>query len=201
MNKFIKALFIIATVFLTACSSSDAANSVAANDDDSSEVKMKILIAYFSNTGTTKGIAESAANSLSGDYETTLFEIQAKEPYTSADLNYNNDNSRANGEQNSDTARPEIANILKDADKYDAILLGYPIWWGKAPRIILTFLEEYDFSEKKIIPFCTSGSSSINGSIDEIKAAEPNATILKGKRFEANESENEIGDWFKELLR
>lgn len=163
--------------------------------------KAKILVAYFSCTGNTKAIAEKAAKSLGDDYEVTLFEIEAKEPYSTADLDYNNNSSRANQEQNNGQTRPEIAKDLNGLENYQAVLLGYPIWWSRAPRVILTFLEKYDFSGKKIAPFCTSGSSPISGSISELGTSATNSQILEGKRFESGANETSVGDWFKNLLK
>ncbi len=196
---------------VTAAETNDA-NSETANDslsDDKNTTttegnltdgKTKVLITYFSNTGNTKGIAETAAAELDDSYIVTIFESQAEVPYTSADLNYNDDNSRANKEQNDGKIRPEVAGTLENANKYDVILVGYPIWWGKAPRIMLTFLETYDFSDRKIAPFCTSGGSSITGSIPEIRDAAPQSTILEGRRFTADASADEVGSWFKSIM-
>ncbi len=114
----------------------------------------KILVAYFSATGNTRPVAEKAAEVTGGD----LFEIVPAQPYTAADLNYNTD-CRANAEQNDPGARPAIANAVEDMGQYDTVLIGYPIWWGRAPKIIHTFLETYDLSGKTVAAFCTSGSS------------------------------------------
>ena len=101
----------------------------------------RVLVVYFSCTNTTKGVAEHVA-SVTGS---GMYRIEPKEPYTSADLDYNNSSSRANREQNDSSARPVIANSLESLSDYDVIFIGYPIWWGKAPKIIFTFLESYDF--------------------------------------------------------
>lgn len=148
-----------------------------------------ILVAYFSATGTTETVAKSIQSVLGSD----IYEITPAMPYTSADLNYNSD-CRANREQNDDSARPEISGSIENIEQYDAIFLGYPIWWGKAPKIIYTFLESYDLSGKTIIPFCTSGSSGIGTSVGEIKSLEPNASVNDGRRF-SDSSESTVKEW------
>lgn len=120
--------------------------------------------------------------------------IQPEQPYTSADLDYNSD-CRANTEQNDAAARPAIAAPVPNVADANTIYLGYPIWWGKAPRIILTFLDGADTAGKTIIPFCTSGSSPISGSIAEIQAAAPSASWKEGRRFSASASQQEIDSW------
>lgn len=148
-----------------------------------------ILVAYFSATGTTETVAKSIQSVLGAD----IHEITPAMPYTSEDLNYSSD-CRANREQNDDSARPEIVGSIENIEQYDAIFLGYPIWWGKAPKIIYTFLESYDLSGKTIIPFCTSGSSGISTSVSEIKSLEPDAAVNEGKRF-SDSSESTVKEW------
>ena len=115
------------------------------------------LVIYFSRTGNTEKISQYLVELTGAD----SYVIEAAVPYTDADIKYQDDNCRANKEQNDKTVRPEIANPIESIDSYDTIFLGYPIWWGQEPRIIDTFLESYDFSDKTVIPFCTSGSSGI----------------------------------------
>lgn len=136
----------------------------------------KVLVAYFSATGSTRPVAEKVAEVSGGD----LFEIIPAQPYTAADLNYNCD-CRANAEQNDPDARPVIANAVEDMAQYDAVLIGYPIWWGKAPKIIHTFLETYDLSGKTVATFCTSGGSGHEDGT--IRGYEPDATWRTGQRF------------------
>lgn len=151
----------------------------------------KTLVAFFSATGTT----ETLANKIIETTDADSFKIIPKEPYTSADLAYSNSQSRATVEQQQNTnTRPEIENEIETLNSYDTILIGYPIWWGKCPRIILTFLETYkdDLKGKTIIPFCTSGSSSIGGSLSEIKNALPESVVKDGFRGTANMTEEQI---------
>ncbi len=154
----------------------------------------KIAVIYFSATGITKGVAEKIANVTNSD----IIEIMPKDKYTSSDLNYENDNSRANKEQNSSSARPEIANDI-DVDKYDIIYLGYPIWWGDIPKIILTFLDTNNLDGKTIIPFCTSGSTDVSQSQSTLESYNRNIKWLKGKRFSSSVSEKELTEWIKKL--
>ncbi|MCH5238371.1 MAG: NAD(P)H-dependent oxidoreductase, partial [Muribaculaceae bacterium] len=112
----------------------------------------KILVAYFSATGTTKHVAEELAEIM----KATLFEIKPETPYTSADLDWRDDNSRSSVEMHDATSRPAIKDTVKDIEKYDVVFIGYPIWWYVAPTIINTFLESYDFAGKKIVLFATS---------------------------------------------
>ena len=120
----------------------------------------KVLVAVFSASGVTKRVGHEIARISGGDF----FEIVPAEKYTNADLNYMNSRSRSSVEMNDPSARPEIANKVSDMDSYDNVIIGFPIWWGVAPRIIETFLESYDFSGKTIIPFCTSGGSGVGRS-------------------------------------
>ena len=120
----------------------------------------KTLVAVFSASGVTKRVGEKIAEVAGGDF----FEIVPKEKYTSADLNYMNKSSRSSIEMNDPSSRPEIAGTVADMASYDTVVIGFPIWWGAAPRIIETFLESYDFSGKTIIPFCTSGGSGVGRS-------------------------------------
>ena len=124
----------------------------------------KILVAYFSATGTTRKVSEEIARLSGGD----LFEIEAKEPYTVEDLNWMDAKSRSTLEMKDASARPAISRMVENIEEYDMIFLGYPIWWGAAPRIIDTFLESCDFSGKTIYPFCTSGGSGIGRSDESL---------------------------------
>ena len=164
--------------------------------DSRSKENTDILVAYFSCTGTTKPLAEYAAGYLNAD----LYEIKAETPYTSEDLDYNASSSRANKEQDDAGARPAISGKVEDMDKYQTVVLAYPIWWGEAPRIISTFLESYDFSGKTVVPFCTSHSSGIGSSDKNLHSLVADSTEWKdGKRFAAGTSEKEITEWLSGL--
>ncbi len=152
----------------------------------------KIAVIYFSATGTTKKVAEYIQNTTNSD----LIEIIPKEKYTDSDLNYENNNSRANKEQNDSKARPEIKNTI-NTDNYDIIYLGYPIWWGDVPKIILTFLDNHNLNGKTVIPFCTSGSSPISNSLNTLKNYNSDINWLDGKRFSSNTTQDEISSWIK----
>ena len=156
-----------------------AANSAAETAPETIDATdPRTLIAYFSCTGTTRAAAEQLAALLDAD----LVEILPETPYTSDDLNYNSD-CRANREQNDPDARPALAAAAPDLSGYDTVLLGYPIWWGTMPKIINTFIESCDFSGKLVLPFCTSGSSSISQSVSALQDALPSADVRDGLRM------------------
>ena len=137
-----------------------------------------VLVAYFSATGNTERAAQLVAEATGG----TLHEITPVEAYTSNDLNWHDENSRSSVEMNDAKARPGIVkNLFGAAADYDVVYLGYPIWWNQAPRVINTFLETYDFSGKTIIPFATSGGSSIDNSAKELQKAYPGIKWGKGQ--------------------
>lgn len=157
----------------------------------------KVLVAYFSATNNTKGIAEKIAAATSGD----LFPIEAQVPYTAADRNYNDPASRTQVEQRDDTLRPEITGTVSNLDDYSVIFLGYPIWNGKAPKVIYTFLENSgDWSGKTIVPFCTSGSSPIGSSAMNLYSLiSEEANWLDGSRFSAGASQETVTSWVESL--
>lgn len=136
-------------------------------DPDKNSDNCKILVAYFSATGNTESVAQKLAEGLGAD----IYEIVPEIPYTDADLNYGDSSTRATMEQNDPTARPAISGSVESIEKYDIVFIGYPIWWGEAPRIMNTFIESYDFSGKTLVPFCTSGSSSFGNSDSALKLA------------------------------
>lgn len=169
--------------------------SVNASAAESSK-KQKVLVVYFSATGTTKSAAKKVKNATDGK----LYEIKAAKPYTDEDLDYNNDNCRANTEQKDDTVRPEVKGKVKNIRKYDVIFIGYPIWWGKEPMIVRTFLESYNLKGKKIVPFCTSGGSGIAGSMKGIKAAAKGANVVKGRDL-TDASLKSVKKWAKAKMK
>lgn len=159
------------------------------------QVEGKTLIAYFSATNNTEGIANHLNTLLDAD----LYEIVPETPYTEADLDWHDSSSRTTLEMNDAAARPAISGSVEDMDGYDTIFLGYPIWWGEAPRIICTFLESYDFNGKTIVPFCTSGSSGIGSSADNLHTLTDGAEWMEGHRFSAGASESDVQSWVDSL--
>lgn len=159
-----------------------------------SESENDTIVVYFSRTNNTEKIAEHIIDITNAD----SYEIEAAVPYTDADIRYQDNNCRANKEQNDKTVRPEIAEPITSIDSYDVVFIGYPIWWGEEPRIIDTFLESYDFSDKTVVPFCTSGGSGISVSEKNIANLIPIGNQLEGKRFSASASQSEIESWVKE---
>ena len=137
----------------------------------------KTLVAYFSPTGTTARAARNLARLLGAD----VYEIRPAEPYTGADLNWTNKHSRSTLEMQDASSRPQLADHEADIAAYDRVFLGFPIWWGTAPRIVNSFLEAYDFSGKTIVPFATSGGSGISGAEKRMKTICPAADWQRGK--------------------
>ena len=155
----------------------------------------KKLVAYFSASGTTRKAAEMIAEAAAAD----LYEIVPKQQYSKADLNWMDKKSRSSVEMSDKTSRPEISDTDASIDKYDEIILGFPIWWYVAPTIINAFLESYDFSGKKIVLFATSGGSGFGNTVSELKSSAPDAVIVEGKVFKKTTKE-EIADWVKRIL-
>lgn len=160
-------------------------------DTDETPGGPRVLVAYFSATGSTATVAEYIAGTLGAD----LHEIVPEEPYTSGDLDWNDPTSRVNGEHDDPGLRPAIAGEAVDLSGYDTVFLGYPIWWGEAPDILRTFLEETDLSGKTVIPFCTSSSSGLGSSAETLQAFAPNANWLDGRRFPSRASQADVSEW------
>ena len=170
---------------------SDTANDdTSAKDNDPSEGG-KILVAYFSATNNTEGVAQKLAEGLGAD----IYEITPEQPYTDEDLDYNDSGSRSSVEMNDPSARPAISGTVANMEQYDVVLIGYPIWWGEAPRIMSTFIESYDFSGKTMAAFCTSASSGFGSSDQALRSAASGATWLEGERFSASASQEDILAW------
>ena len=174
----------------------DAQNATTAGSTDSATEGVsngnKTLVVYFSATGTTKGVAQMIANAAGAD----TYEILAAQPYTEADLNWNDKSSRSTTEQNDKSARPEIGSEKLNLDSYSTIYIGYPIWWGEEPRIMDTFVESYDFTGKTMIPFCTSGGSGIGSSGKNLEQNAGTGKWLEGERLSAD---SDIAAWIKGL--
>ena len=154
----------------------------------------KILVAYFSASGVTKKVAEKLAALVNAD----IHEIKPKVPYTKADLNWMDKKSRSSVEMNDKTFRPEIVKEDLNLSSYDTILLGFPIWWYVAPTIINTFLENYDFSGKRIVLFATSCGSGFGNTIKELKPSVADAEIVEGKILN-RASDDQLKEWIAGL--
>ena len=153
------------------------------------------LVVVFSATGTTKGVAEKIAKVIGAD----LYEIIPAEPYTDADLNWNDRSSRSTKEQNDKNARPAIGSEKLDLTGYTTIFIGFPIWWGEEPRIMDSFVESYDFTGITLIPFCTSGGSGIGRSGPNMEALAKSGAWLDGRRLSGNVSESDLQSWIDGL--
>lgn len=156
----------------------------------------KLLVAYFSASGTTKAVAEKLAKETEAD----LFEILPEIPYTTADLDWRNKNSRSSVEMNDIHCRPAIHSKAENMNQYDTVFIGFPIWWYREPSIIDTFIESYDFNGKTIIPFATSGGNEMGSSGKNMSELAPNANVMEGKRFPSNISGSELAGWAEKLL-
>ncbi len=179
----------------TEASSQPEGSTPAENSEAPGENGEKILIAYFSATHNTEGVAHHLEEILDAD----LYEIVPEIPYTSDDLNYNDSSSRSSREMDDPDVRPAISGGVEDMEQYHVIFLGYPIWWGEAPRIVNTFLESYDLTGKTIAPFCTSGSSPLGSSAEKLQELAAGAEWLEGRRFSGGASADDVQAWVDHL--
>lgn len=194
---------ILMTLTFAACGGAETANTAPKSSSEKSAVKddkpqatSKTLVAYFSCSGNTKKLAETTAKAIGAD----IYEIRPEKSYTAEDLNYNDESTRATREQKDDNARPALADKNANIEAYDTVILAYPIWWGQAPRILDTFVENYDFSGKTVIPMCTSGGSGIGTSGDYLKKiARGNGDWKNGKEFGRSATEGEIKSWLDSI--
>lgn len=205
MKKRILFLFAcLLLVSLTACggetatpeatpTEEESATSEAAETTSSDEADS--LVVYFSATGNTEAVARLLAETQGAD----LQEIVPAEPYTEDDLNYNDDLSRANSEQNDANSRPAIAGSMENVEQYDIVYVGFPIWWGNMPKILYTFFDTYDLTGKTIVPFCTSGSSGIEEAVRVIADMEPDATITEGLRTDTSQMATDVPAWLESI--
>ena len=154
----------------------------------------KVLVAYFSATGTTAGVAEKLASATGGE----LYAIVPEKAYTSADLDWGNDKSRSSVEMKDPKARPALKGAVKDLDGYDVVFIGYPIWWDAAPRVINTFIESHDLKGKRLIPFATSGSSGIEESVKALRKSYPELKWSDGRLLN-RASDATIQEWIDKL--
>ena len=154
-----------------------------------------VLVAYFSASGVTAGVAKKLADVAGAD----LYEIAPEQVYTKADLNWMDKESRSSVEMNDRSARPGIATKVENMDQYDTVFVGFPVWWYREPSIIDTFMEAYDFGGKTVVPFCTSGSSGIGDTYKNLQELAPGATVVEGKRLAKGVSESDLSAWVKEF--
>lgn len=194
MKNFIIMSAVSAGMLISGCGN----HSVKSGDDSikadtSMPENSKILIAYYSATGTTAKAAEKIADAVDG----VLYEITPEHPYSDADLDYENEKSRSAVENNNPEMRPAIKLGL-DIAPYDTVYLGFPVWWDKAPLVIYTFLDSYDFSDKKIVVFATAHSSGLVPSFEKLKAAYPQYDITAGEILNVS-SKDTFDSWIKSL--
>ena len=187
MYKILLSLAAALAICFTACAQKKEKQSMDSNSS-------KTLVAYFSATGTTARAARSIADITGGE----LFEITPQQPYTGAGLDWNDRQSRSSVEMNNAQSRPSLKTKKADIAGYDVVFIGYPIWWNLAPRIINTFIESHDLKDKVVIPFATSGGSSISNSISELKKAYPDLDWKEGKLLNRI-SDDAIKNWIDSI--
>ena len=198
MKKFSALLVVAMALMLGACHSNQNNNEGDGSAANDSTVKTT-LVAYF--TASELRNTERVAKNLAKVTDADLFEIVPALAYTTEDLDWKDEGSRSTIEMKDSTARPEISVKVENMDQYTTIYIGFPIWWYTAPRIINTFLEQYDLTGKTIIPFATSGGSEIGNSGEDLKkASAPNANwILPGKVLNGNPSVEFLKVWVDSL--
>jgi len=182
-------ILLVTAILATACNAKPQAEK---KDTKIMNPNAKTAVVYFSATGNTKHVAENLAKATGAD----IYEIKPAVPYTDADLNWRDSNSRSSVEMNDKSSRPEIVKSNLNISEYDTIFLGFPIWWGTAPRVVQTFLEGQNFANKTIILFATSGSSGMGSTDDDLKpSVDASAKIIKGKTLNGNPSVEELKTW------
>ena len=183
MKKIAIMLVALLTMNLSACS----------QNNKKEDKGMKVLVAYFSASGVTKGVAQQLAEVTGG----TLHEIKPTQPYTDADLDWRDKQSRSSVEMQDKKSRPAITDKLTNMQDYDVIYVGFPIWWYTCPTIINTFMEAYDFKGKTVIPFATSGGSSIKKAYDDLSGTYPNINWKAGKLLNGM-TKKELEEWVRD---
>lgn len=204
MKKILITLFSLCLVFvLTACNTTDETEKPKEeqknvennnNSNDKTTSDNKSLVIYFSWSGNTKAVAQEIQQQMNAD----IYEVVPQVAYST---DYDEVINFAQKEQE-DNARPEISGSIDNFDQYDTVFVGYPNWWGDMPMIMYTLFDEYDFSNKTIVPFVTSGGSGFSGTINAIKKAEPQANVLEGLSLSSNSAKNSSHDvetWLKKL--
>lgn len=179
-------IFSVLVVFcMTACAQGNSKNR---------EMEKKTLVVYFSATGTSEEAARKIASVTGGD----IMAIEPAQPYTSADLDWNNRNSRSSVEMNDPESRPQIKPATKNITDYEVVFIGYPIWWDLAPTVVNTFIENNDLKGKTVVPFATSGGSGIRNSVSRLKSGYPEINWKEGKLLNGT-SEKVISGWVESL--
>ena len=184
-----KNLLIMFSVLVAFCMS-----ACAQNNPKNKEMDKKILVTYFSATGTTEDAANKIASATGGD----IMAIEPVQPYTNADLNWNDRNSRSSVEMKDPKSRPQIKPATKNISDYDIIFIGYPIWWDLAPTVVNTFIESNNLKGMTVIPFATSGGSGIENSVSRLKSSYPGINWKEGKLLNGT-SEKTIAEWIESL--
>lgn len=186
MKKKLMLMAAMVVICLTACAQNGKKSAKASSN--------KALVAYFSATGNTAREAKLLAAAAGAD----IFEITPAQKYTSADLDWHVKTSRSTLENNDPKSRPALKNAVLKTSNYSTVFLGYPIWWGVAPKVINTFIEKYNLRGKTIIPFATSGGSDISKSVKALKATYPNLTFKNGKLMNGM-GQAEIKKWLNSI--
>ena len=198
MNNAMKTttlLALLAALPLVGCAKEPAPN--LANKDTSTMSTNKALVVYFSATGTTKGVAERLSAAIGAD----LFEIKPAQPYTVADLNWRDKQSRSSVEMADRASRPALAGAIPNLADYATVYVGFPIWWYREPSIIDTFVEQNAaaLAGKTVVPFATSGGSGMGDSSANIQKLAPKAAVKEGRRFRASVSADDLAKWAQEF--
>ena len=189
--KTMMAAIVSLLLTMTACART---NQNTETNSDSMENGKKVLVAYFSATGTTKAVAEDLAKVM----DATLFEIEPAEPYTAADLDWRDSLSRSSVEMHDPSSRPAVKKKVENLSQYDVVFLGYPVWWYVAPTIINTFIDENNLDGKKVYCFATSGGSPIGPCVDALKKQYPAINWQEGKLLNGA-TESTLETWKKEI--
>lgn len=185
MRNLLVALSVLTVFCITTC---------AQTNSKKEDMNNKVLVVYFSATGTTENVAGRIASVTGGD----LLAIEPVQPYTSADLNWNNRKSRSSVEMDNPKARPVIKDCKVNIADYDVVFIGYPIWWDLAPRVVNTFIESHNLTGKTVIPFATSGGSTIANSVAVLKKTYPSLHLKEGRLLN-HADENTIAAWLERV--
>lgn len=185
MKNLLIMFSVLVAFCMTACAQENSKNK---------DMDKKILVVYFSATGTTEDVANKIASVTGGE----IMAIEPVQPYTSADLDWNDRNSRSSVEMNDPESRPQIKPAAKSISDYDVVFIGYPIWWDLAPTVVNTFIESNDLNGKTVIPFATSGGSGIRNSVSSLKSSYPEINWKEGKLLNRT-SEKAITEWIESL--